>query len=148
MKLIVNWVENHLTQSVEQAEELLRRLLHRPSRSEIEEWNGYRERTLNRFNEVVLPLSMRIVNVRTALNHLRPTRPYTELEQAIEAACDEFDGYFLDFTNILSGPTYLVKGDEVSQAKRLLDKCVNEAEKLLLMLQNRNQIRRELTYDE
>lgn len=117
------------------------------TRSEVDRGNDYRAQVLQQFTQIAFPLSIRIIGVRTAMRNMRLRRPYTALQQHIEDACDIFDKCIIYFANCLTDPTYIVRGCEVSQAKRDLHLFAIRAELSLQILQNVSRVRRKLTYD-
>ncbi len=117
------------------------------TRTEIQRRNDYRQDELQRFVQMSLPLSVRILTVRVAMTNLDQQRPYTELQQDIEDACNTFNRYIIYFTNMFLDPDYVVHGGEVSEAKAHLTLAINRAEITLELFQNLNNVRRRLTYD-
>lgn len=116
------------------------------TRSEVARGNVYRAQVFQQLIQISLPLSFRIIGVKTAMGNMRLRRPYTALQQETEDACNSFDRCILYFVNCLADPNYIVHGGEVSQATRDLNLFANRAELLLHILQNTSRVRRELTY--
>lgn len=116
------------------------------TRSEIERCNNFRIQALQQFMQIALPLSSRIIDVKTKMRSLRLRRPYTFLQHDIEDACDTFDRCIAYFTNCLNDPDYVVCGNEVSTAERDLNSFARRAERSLEMLQNVGRVRRMLSY--
>lgn len=110
------------------------------TRSEITRSNDYAQQELAQFVAIALPLSNRIVAVQTALGN----GPYDTFQQRIRNAVIEFMDTNARYIALLSQPNYVPRGDEISQAKRLLTTAVNQAEFRQQTYQNLNNVRRTL----
>ncbi len=106
--------------------------------SEIQLRNFYRLEELQKFIQMYLPLSIRILTVRLAMINLDQQRPYTFLQQAIEDACNTFDRCIIYWTNIFLDPNYVVCGGEVTVAIIHLKLATSRAERSFRCLQNLN----------
>lgn len=119
------------------------------TRSHSRRANDLRQESLNQLIAVALPLSNRLIAVRTAFNALylvRPTRIQQMLHQELLDTFDVFNRVVNHFVQLFTNQNYYMTGDEITTAVRRLNKLTNRAEFLLPTLQNTNSVRRRLDF--
>lgn len=117
------------------------------TRTEIERANNFKAQVLQKFVQMVLPLSNRIIDVRLGLRIFK-RRNHPALYDDIMTSCYKFDECISYYLSILSNEFYDLNGSELSQATRDVNKWVWQAENSLETLRNRSSVRRELIYDD
>lgn len=118
------------------------------TRSEIARNDDYRQQVLSQFIRVSTPLSFRMFIVSMAYNNLPVALTAVErvIAQDIQDTLQHFNTVTNYYLNCLGSRSYVLRGDEISNATRQLTLDAERAERKLQIIQNANGTRRKLTF--